>query len=125
LTEELNKENRVKVSLEVAGSERRLIPETEVALFRIAQEALHNVQKHSRATQAAIRLKFARNRVRLTVSDNGRGFELPDTLSNLAAESKLGLIGIQERARLLNGKLLVRSGLGRGTTVVVEVANIG
>ncbi|MBA7653299.1 hypothetical protein ES703_61147 [subsurface metagenome] len=124
LTEELNKENRVKASLEVAGSERRLTPETELALFRIAQEALHNVKKHSRATEAKIRLKFIRSKVKLTVSDNGRGFELPDMLSDFATEGKLGLIGMQERTRLLGGKLLVRSWAGRGTTVVVEVANM-
>jgi signal transduction histidine kinase len=58
------------------------------------------------------------------VSDNGGGFELPDILSDFAAESKLGLIGMQERTRLLGGKLLVRSWVGRGTTVVVEVADI-
>ena len=125
LTEELNKENRVKTSLEVAGSERRLTPETELALFRIAQEALRNVKKHSTATKTALRLKFTRSKIKLTVSDNGRGFELPDILSDFAAEGKLGLIGMQERTRLLGGKLLVRSWVGRGTTVVVEVANIG
>ena len=124
LIEELNKENRVKASLEVAGSEQRLIPETELALFRIAQEALHNIKKHSGATKAAIRLKFTREKVQLTVSDNGRGFEPPDTLSDLAVESKLGLLGIQERTHLLNGKLFVRTRIGRGTTVVVEVADI-
>ncbi|GAH90410.1 unnamed protein product, partial [marine sediment metagenome] len=58
LTEELNKENSVKASLVVVGSERRLIPETELALFRIAQEALRNIKRHSRATQSVIRLKF-------------------------------------------------------------------
>jgi len=124
LTEELNKENKVKVSLEVAGSERRLATNTELVLFRIAQEALRNIKRHSRATQSKIRLKFTREKVQLTVSDNGRGFEPPDTLSDLAAESKLGLIGIQERTRLLNGKLFVRSRIGRGTTVVVQAANI-
>jgi len=124
LTEELNKENNVKASLVVVGSERRLIPETELALFRIAQEALRNIKRHSRATQSIIRLKFTREKVQLTVSDNGRGFEPPDTLSDLAVKSKLGLIGIQERTRLLNGKLFVRSRIGRGTTVVVQAADI-
>jgi len=124
LTEELSKMKRVKAVLEVAGSERRLPPETELALFRIAQEALRNVKKHSRATRAAMKLKFTGGRIKLTVSDNGRGFEPPDMLSDFAIESKLGLIGIQERTRLLGGKLLVKSRVGRGTTVVVEVANI-
>ncbi|GAI57218.1 unnamed protein product, partial [marine sediment metagenome] len=71
------KGRRVKTSLEVAGSERRLATDTEVALFRITQEALHNVEKHSKATEAAIRLKFTQKKVRLTVFDNGRGFESP------------------------------------------------
>jgi signal transduction histidine kinase len=101
------------------------MPETELALFRIAQEALRNVRRHSRATKVVIRLKFTRGKVRLIVHDNGTGFEVPDMLSDFATEGKLGLIGMQERTRLLNGKLLVRSGLGRGTTVVVEVADIG
>ena len=125
LTEELNQMKKVKAVLEVAGSERRLPPETELALFRIAQEALRNVKKHSRATRAAMKLKFTGGRIKLTVSDNGRGFEPPDTLSDFATESKLGLIGIQERTRLLGGKFLVKSRVGRGTTVVVEVADIG
>ncbi|GAI70595.1 unnamed protein product [marine sediment metagenome] len=59
------------------------------------------------------------------MSDNGRGFELPDVLSDFATEGKLGLIGIQERTRLLDGKLSVRSWVGRGTTVVVEAADMG
>jgi len=123
LTEELNKENSVKTSLEVAGSERRLMPETELTLFRIAQEALRNVKKHSGATKAAIRLKFTRSRVKLVVSDNGIGFELPEMLGDFATKGKLGLIGMQERARLLNGKFSVKSHIGRGTTVVVEVSS--
>ncbi|MBA7688803.1 hypothetical protein ES703_97292 [subsurface metagenome] len=125
LTEEINKENRVAGSLEIRGSERRLTPETELALFRITQEALRNVRRHSRATKVVIRLKFTRGKVRLIVHDNGTGFEVPDMLSDFATEGKLGLIGMQERTRLLNGKLLVRSWVARGTTVVVEVADIG
>ncbi|MBA7715522.1 Signal transduction histidine-protein kinase/phosphatase DegS [subsurface metagenome] len=121
LTEELSKEESVNSRLEIMGSERRLTPETELTLFRIAQEALHNVRRHSGATKAAIRLKFTRRKARLTVSDNGRGFEVPDVLSDFATESKLGLIGMQERARLLNSKFLIKSQVGRGTTIMVEV----
>ncbi|GAH99220.1 unnamed protein product, partial [marine sediment metagenome] len=92
-------------------------------LFRIAQEALRNVKKHSGATKAVIRLKFTRSRVKLVVSDNGIGFELPEMLGDFAIKGKLGLIGMQERARLLNGKFSVKSHIGRGTTVVVEVSS--
>jgi signal transduction histidine kinase len=124
LTEELNKGERgVKASLEIAGSERRLKLEVELGLFRIAQETLRNVKKHSGATKAVIRLKFTRSRVKLVVSDNGIGFELPEMLGDFAIKGKLGLIGMQERARLLNGKFSVKSHIGRGTTVVVEVSS--
>jgi len=119
LTEEMNKE-RVDTSLEIVGSERRLKPEIELVLFRIAQEALRNVRRHSGATKAAIRLRFTRAKVRLTLSDNGSGFKPPERLGDFAAKSKLGLIGMQERARLLNGKFLVKSHIGKGTTVIVE-----
>lgn len=120
LTEELNREG-IDASLEITGSERRLKLEVELGLFRIAQETLRNIKRHSEATKVTIRLSTARGKVRLTISDNGRGFEVPKTLSDFAAESKLGLIGMHERARLLNGEFLVKSRIGKGTTVVVEV----
>lgn len=120
LTEELNKE-RINTSLEVIGSERRLTPEAELVLFRITQEALRNIRKHSGATYAIVRLRFARTKVILTISDNGRGFKLPELLGDFVAKGKLGIIGMQERARLLNSELLVKSYIGKGTMVGVEI----
>ena len=122
LTEEMNQKG-IDTSLEIAGSERRLKLEVELGLFRIAQETLRNIRRHSEATKAKIRLSVARGKVRLTISDNGRGFEPPEMLGDFATKGKLGLIGMQERARLLNGKFLVKSHIGRGTTVVVEVSS--
>jgi len=121
LIEELNKEHMIKSSLEIRGSERRLKPETELALFRIAQEAIRNIRTHSRATKAAIRVRFTESRIKLVVSDNGRGFDVPDMLSTFPPEGKLGLIGMQERTRLLGGKFSIKSQAGKGTTLLVEV----
>ncbi|MFC1864805.1 PAS domain S-box protein [Chloroflexota bacterium] len=121
LVEELNNSSQINVSLRVMGSERRLGPEIELALFRVTQEALRNVTRHSGATKVEMRLNFTRGKVRLTVRDNGRGFKIPKILGDFAIESKLGLIGVQERVRLLNGRLWVKSRPGRGTTVVAEV----
>jgi len=90
-------------------------------LFRIAQEALSNVRKHSQATEAEIRVEFAPEEVRLAVTDNGQGFEIPEMLSDFAGEGKLGILGMHERARLLNGSFSVESEAGKGTTVSVEV----
>jgi len=125
LAEELNKEEGINTRLEIMGSERRLALETELVLFRIAQEALRNVRRYSGATKAKIKVRFTRKKVRLTVYDNGKGFEMPEMLGDFAAKGKLGLIGMQERARLLDSKFLVRSRVGRGTTVMVEVRDVG
>jgi signal transduction histidine kinase len=90
-------------------------------LFRIAQEALNNVKKHSGATRATVKLEYKPKKIILKVTDNGRGFELPERLSDLASIGKLGLTGMEERARLLGGTLQVQSKLGQGTTVTAEL----
>ena len=107
--------------METVGNARRLSPGTELVLFRIAQEALSNVRRHSKATKAQIRLEFAARRLKLEVDDNGQGFEVPQMLSRLATGKKLGIMGMQERARIIGGTFALRSEPGRGTTVSVEV----
>ena len=67
-----------------------------------------------------LELEFAKGSVRAVISDNGRGFELSGRLDDLPRSGKLGLTGIQERARLLGGTLEVNSVPGKGTTLVVE-----
>lgn len=66
-------------------------------------------------------VEFGEGRVRITVDDNGQGFELPGRTGDLATTGKLGLIGMHERAHLLDGTLMVRSEPGKGTTVTVDV----
>ena len=93
----------------------------QLALFRIAQEALANVRKHSKASRTRMRLEIVPSAIRLTVVDNGVGFVVPSSLSEMAGRGHLGLLGMQERARLLGGSLNLSSALGEGTTVVAEV----
>lgn len=121
LVEELNEAGGINASLQITGSETRLRPETELALFRITQEALRNARKHSGATDVMIKLRFTHNKTRLSISDNGRGFKLPRMLGDFATGNKLGIIGMQERTRLVNGEFLVKSHIGKGTTVIVVV----
>lgn len=123
LAKELSNEMKVNVRVEVIGSEKRLSAEAELVLFRIAQEALRNVKKHSQATEAMVRVEFGAEKVKLNVTDNGRGFELPELLGELASRGRLGLIGMRERARLLDGSFSVKSQPGKGTTIAVEVAD--
>ena len=121
LTQELKREGKTDSWLELIGFERRLSPEAELLLFRIAQEALCNVRKHSQATEAAVRIEFTKKEVKLRVVDNGRGFELPEILDDFVGTGKLGLIGMRERAQLLGGSFSLKSRPGKGTSVAVEV----
>lgn len=111
----------ISVGVEVIGAERRFSPEKELLLFRIVQEALSNVRKHSGAKRAWVTIEFADRITILTVKDSGGGFKLPEHLSDLTSASKLGLAGMAERAKLLGGELRISSEPDKGTTVIVEV----
>jgi two-component system sensor histidine kinase UhpB len=102
--------------LEVSGPERRLSPAVELTVFRLAQEALTNVDKHAGARSAAIRVAFDAGGVRVAVTDDGQGFT-PDQAQARAQAGHLGLIGLRERVALAGGSLEVGSEPGRGTTL--------
>lgn len=111
----------IETKISVTGTERRLPEEVELVLFRITQEALRNVWRHAQATKAEIKVEFDTDRTRITVSDNGKGFNVPVKIGDLARDSKLGLAGIQERAQLVGGVLAVQSEPGKGTTISVDI----
>jgi len=120
LTGELEREHGIKAKLKVIGTERRFSPEVETPLFRIVQEALSNIRRHAQASIAEVAIEFAQTGISLTISDDGKGFELPQRLGDLARSGKLGLAGMQERARLLGGSLTLHSEPGKGTAVVLK-----
>lgn len=105
----------------IEGTYRRLPIETELAIFRIGQAALHNVERHAAATAVEVVLVFEPERVCLDISDDGRGFVLPRTLEELPEAGKLGLMGMHERAQLVGGELRIDSRPGSGTRVLLEV----
>jgi signal transduction histidine kinase len=111
----------IPTGLWVTGERRRLSPEVELALFRIAQEALNNVKKHAEATEVVINVEFTDGAVEMAVHDNGKGFILATPVEELAFSDHLGLIGMRERARLLGGALIIQSQPQLGTKVVVTV----
>jgi PAS domain S-box-containing protein len=117
----LEEQQGIATNIRVLGEQHRLPDEAELALFRIAQEALNNVRKHSDATAVELTVDFRGGGIILIVADNGEGFEPPKTTGDLAASGKLGIIGMQERVRLLGGTLAVHSEPGGGTHLVVTV----
>jgi len=110
----------IESSLQVCGAERRFSKEAELNLFRIVQEALRNIGKHSNASKAEVVIKFEDGKTTVSIRDNGVGFESPKEITALSRSGKLGLVGMQERVRLLGGGLEVKSEPGKGTSVIVE-----
>jgi DNA-binding CsgD family transcriptional regulator len=90
-------------------------------LYRIVQEALNNIKKHARASHVKTVVEFGDDSVRVSVQDDGQGFEMPARLSDLANLGRLGFVGMHERVQLLRGTLTVRSELGKGMTVIADV----
>lgn len=113
----LQEHTPLKIHVDVQGAERPLDTTRKVALFRVAQEALTNVLKHSQATEAWVRLTYLSHEVVVQVRDNGRGVA-PDATG---ARPTWGLLGMQERAELLNGRFSLRPADGGGTIVEVSV----
>ncbi|GAI10457.1 unnamed protein product, partial [marine sediment metagenome] len=121
MAEDLAKNCGIDAQVKVIGGERSLPAELELLLFRIVQEALNNIRRHSEASRAWITIEFGDGKVILAVRDDGKGFKLPKRIGDLASAGKLGLAGMQERARLIEGKLTIKSAPTKGTTVTVEV----
>ena len=105
----------------VIGEERRLTNEIELSLFRIVQEALNNVSKHAQATKVSVSAEFNGSGIKISVSDNGQGFELQGSMDDLPRIGQLGLMGMQERVWLLGGSIEVNSEPGKGTDLKVDV----
>jgi two-component system sensor histidine kinase DegS len=119
LAEEIQKLSGIEIQVKTDNIPL-LPPETQLVLFRIAQESLNNVHRHSRASEASITVECQGTEVIVTINDNGKGFELPQQLSDFAGQGKLGLTGMAERARLIGGELEVSSQIGKGTTIIVK-----
>lgn len=116
LVQETLTKHSLALTLHAVGGHHPLSAAIETGLYRIAQEALTNIYTHAQATQATIHLICTPAAIQLIVQDNGRGFE-PDQVTH----DRYGLIGINERVRLLGGQLAIESAAGAGTKVAVTV----
>jgi signal transduction histidine kinase len=116
LAESFTEQTRIGVDVEARLPEERLAPEIETAVYRIVQEALTNVVKHARARNVSILLSRKNGRVSVMIEDDGQGFDPARTRAD-----GLGLLGMRERAALLDGTLSIESSNGAGTTLVLDV----
>lgn len=123
LARRFSEETQIPVDTQLALAGPRLPARLEEALYRIAQEALVNVRRHAQASQVQLRLALSADTVRLTITDDGRGFDpaqRPDA-GQAPERNGFGLIGMQERAHLLHGSMQVRSSAGAGTQIEVTI----
>ncbi len=116
-TKRLTAESNVETVVEVGGLMRPLPVEVETNLLRIGQEAINNAVKHARANRIEVGLNFDTRNVRLSVRDNGRGFDPSEQI----ADGHFGLLGMRERAEQIGGVLSIDSAPERGTQIAVEV----
>ena len=116
-TKRLTAQSNIETVVEVAGLTRPLPVEVESNLLRIGQEAINNAVKHARANRIEVGLNFDTHNVRLSVRDNGRGFDQSEQI----ADGHFGLLGMRERAEQLGGVLSIDSAPERGTQIAVEV----
>lgn len=107
----------MEVSVTVSGNERRLEPYLEVMIFRAVQELLGNAARHSQATLVKVHLDLGADVLRISVDDNGRGFDA----ESLKESNNLGLKLIRERAEMLGGKFEIDSAVGSGTKISFTV----
>lgn len=111
----------IKVKAVIASDFGRLPKETEIALFRIVQEALTNVHRHSKSRSATIRLVRADGKVRMEVKDRGVGMARPSAATGWNSPLGIGIAGMRERVKQLGGIFEIRSKPKRGTAVCVEL----
>jgi signal transduction histidine kinase len=111
----------LSATFELNGEPRRLAPDTELALYRIVQEALNNVAKHARASSVRVVAEFNPDNMALHVEDDGAGFTVPERVGDLVSAGHFGLMGMQERAQLISARLAIDSRPGEGTRVEVRL----
>jgi signal transduction histidine kinase len=117
LVSQLAQSEGITVNFEIEGEMTGLSNDMEIAIYRILQEALNNVRRHAQASEVNVSVRFNKRQIRLTVQDNGRGFEVPEAITDLASNGSFGVMGLDERARLFGGEVVVKSQLNQGTTI--------
>jgi signal transduction histidine kinase len=125
LARDTSNTTNIPVTFETTGSDRRLPGEIELALYRMVQEVLSNVARHAHASSADVSLDFSSEAITLTVADDGRGFEVPETPAEMAPEGHFGLLGLHERAEIIGARMTIQSAPDQGTRVTVVLPTPG
>jgi signal transduction histidine kinase len=121
LCNKINTEAGIQGKVEVLGVIRRFQDRVEVYLYRIIQEALSNIVKHSKASEFTVQIIFDDDYLRVIISDNGAGFDPQTAMHSKRGLSGMGLMNMQERCESLSGKFLIDSSKEFGTTLILDI----
>jgi len=125
LVERLDASSPTPISVEIPSDLITLSEEIALALYRIVQEALHNAIQHADASEIGVRLTPYPDRLRLTVTDDGRGIVGGASSPQFVAQGHLGLAGMRERAAMIGGRLEIQTAVDYGTVVILEIPFLG
>ena len=101
------------------GTPARLPSSMEITAYRVVQEALTNIHKHANATKVNLRLQFQEDKLLIEIRDNGQGFDRSQTLGSAISVGHIGLLGMKQRAEMLGGDIKIKTGEGKGTTIIL------
>jgi signal transduction histidine kinase/ligand-binding sensor domain-containing protein len=113
--------SRIDISASIDEINHLFASESEINLYRIVQESVNNIVKHSGATEASVVIKQVESGLLIAIHDNGNGFDAGSVLASDSRTAGFGLMGIQERARMLGGKYVIQSAPGLGTTINIQI----
>lgn len=125
LKNRFNDETGINVDFKVLGKYEYINAIVQLSIFRVIQEALSNVFKHSKANNVIIILECAKDCLNVVIKDDGIGFDIDKTGNGEDSNSGFGMLGMKERVELLNGKLIVNSIADKGTTISVSIPYLG
>lgn len=108
--------NNIKIDFSSIGEVKRINQKYEIAVFRMAQEAIQNAVKHSEATLISVKIEICTRNLNLIVSDNGKGFD-----PSVKRDKSFGLMGMKERVEMFDGTFEINSTIGTGTKIVIQL----
>ena len=121
LADEFSRHAQIKLIMDIANIDNLLPLTSEVIIYRVFQEILTNIQKHSSTAYVKIKIKKEQHHISFLIKDGGKGFDKKTLESKPAYEKGLGFSSMDERINMLNGQLTVKSRIGKGTSLLFTI----
>ncbi|QEM09037.1 sensor histidine kinase [Mucilaginibacter rubeus] len=118
----INKTQKYHLVFSKSGNEYRLRPEHEIILYRLCQEVLNNIVKYANASSLIVLLDYTPELFTLSISDNGTGFDVASVEAGIPGKESTGLLNIRKRAKLIDAGIKVESEPGKGTKIIIQIA---